>query len=133
MYSAFMGGSQTIGRAWALGLILACFALGLRLVVPAGFMAGVDADGRPTLVICTAGPGQPAGGHDDHGAPDPDDTAACAFAGAVAGPAPDASSLLTATLAAYVPVAQPLARDLAPGRGLAAPPPPLRGPPLQHA
>ena len=116
-------------RRWAVGLAL--LALMLQGLTPPGFMLARQ-DGRATIAICTGHgaafsvidltghPAKPAQSRPD---------APCAFAG---------HGLITATpIAALVasPIALPSAPpaiprfDLAPGRGLAAPPPPSQGPP----
>jgi hypothetical protein len=125
-------------------MTLAVLALAVKVAIPAGFMAAPRLAQAPfALVLCTGqgamvlGPdgalhrlGEPAkapDGKSGHDAP-------CAFAG-------HGQGALTAALAGAAPVsfvAYRLARvpeppDLAPGRGLAAPPPPNRGPPVQSA
>jgi hypothetical protein len=110
-------------------LTLAVMALVMRVAIPQGFMTTPSAQGGLELVICTghgplkSDPSAPA----EKSKPD----SACAFAGHGAGAAPGPSPLIEA--AAFPVVrAQPRAipADLAPGRGLAAPPPPSLGPPL---
>lgn len=112
-------------------LTLAAFALALQVFVPSGFMVSSQ-NGRGVIVICT-GHGPLTVATDDGKTPAPvkkTSDAPCAFAGHAAP--------YTAPLAA--PVAGPafvVAREIAvrplesltPGRGLAAPPPPSRGPP----
>jgi len=112
-------------------LTLAVFALALQVFVPSGVMVSSQ-NGQGVFVICT-GHGELTVATDDGQAPAPSKQAPhapCAFAGH----APP----FTAPLAA--PLADPaftVPRDLgprrlaslAPGRGLAAPPPPSRGPP----
>jgi len=114
-------------------LMLALFAWALlvRLLVPAGWMPAADAAG-PHLVLCDGGAAaMPA--HDmGHGkAPmhhqGPSDHP-CSFAGPVA-------AVETPLAAVPLPQAAPryavaaVHRDVAIGRGLAAPPPPPTGPP----
>jgi hypothetical protein len=115
---------------------LALIALVIRVLVPQGFMvAPAEAAGPIPLVICTGhgavdaaslvgGPAhKPAGKGATQDAP-------CAFAGYAATPAPDLFTAEPVSFAAYHPhVALAAPRDLAPGRGLAAPPLPARGPP----
>jgi hypothetical protein len=112
-------------------LALAAFALALQVFVPSGFMVSSQ-NGRGVIVICT-GHGPLTVASDDGKAPAPSKkttNAPCAFAGHAAA--------FTAPLA--VPLAGPAfivpqdtgprrLASLAPGRGLAAPPPPARGPP----
>jgi hypothetical protein len=106
--------------------------------VPAGFMTATSAAGLPfALVICTAQgavtlqPGE-APGVKDHGAPadKANHDSPCAFAGhGLEAPPPNLTDSVRVTFVAYrAPEPQPLI-GLAPGRGLAAPPLPARGPP----
>jgi hypothetical protein len=124
-------------RGWrGAAALFACLALFLRVLIPAGFMvAPGGAPGLP-LVLCTGhGPlvVQSAPPARPDKAPDPAGKHAgdhCVFAGhgaaalapVFAGPAPVA--VRPVALRAALP------EGLAPGRGLAAPPPPARGPPL---
>ncbi len=121
------------GRSAALGAVLALLALAMNLISPPGFMTASGPAG-PTIVICTGhGPataprqgGEP-GHHPGHRS---DRGGACAFAGhGLAGAPPTAGAASTAGFTAAPPAAAAIA-DLAPGRGLAAPPPPPRGPPI---
>jgi hypothetical protein len=122
-------------------LTLAALALVMKVLVPPGFMAAPQADGSHfPLVLCTghgavtleAGGVLPDGGPSKKapGEKSSHDTP-CVFAGHGAGAPPQ--SLLDpapAEFAAYRSAAprQPR-RDISPGRGLAAPPLPARGPP----
>jgi len=90
-----------------------------------------------TLVLCTGhGPltirasGEPADGK-THPSGKMTHPAPCMFAGhGAAAPAPDPGLFQRADLTpAAGPAPSPSREDLAPGRGLAAPPPPSRGPP----
>jgi hypothetical protein len=116
-------------RRWA--ACLALLALFLQGVAPAGFMLARE-DGRATIAICT-GHGAAHSLADLAGhpakAPKSKPDAPCAFAGhGVAASAPIAALIAS-------PIGRPSAPlvaarfDLAPGRGLAAPPPPSQGPP----
>lgn len=117
-------------RTRCVAATLIALALLFRFMVPPGYMIDAKA---PTsgLVICTGhGPLQ-LGGHEgprgpSHKSPD----APCAFAGAVTPITPPLAVDVAPPQANRVDphVASPLL-DLAPGRGLAAPPPPSRGPP----
>jgi len=116
-------------RRWAAGLAL--LALLLQGLTPPGFMLAREA-GRATIAICT-GHGAAysvvdLAGHPAKQAPSRPD-APCAFAGHGVVAAPPIAMLLASPIA--LPIAPPAARrlDLAPGRGLAAPPPPSQGPP----
>ena len=112
-------------------LTLAALALALKVLLPAGFM--VDTGARAfSIVICTAEGttvvhqnGAPAGpaSKQQHDAP-------CAFAGHGTGAvAPSLAAPMAAAYAAYVAPSAAAISGLAPGRGLAAPPLPARGPP----
>ena len=122
-------------------MTLAVLALAVKVAVPAGFMAAPRLAQSPfALVLCT-GQGAMVLGADGtlHKAGEPAKTpegksghdTPCAFAG-------HGQGALTAALAVAAPVSfvayrvaqVPEAADLAPGRGLAAPPPPNRGPPI---
>jgi hypothetical protein len=110
-------------------LTLAVMALAMRLAVPQGFMTAPSAHGGPQLVICTGhGPlkSDPSGPAEKgkQGSP-------CVFAGHGGGATPEAAPQApAATLFASEAPAGAIPADLAPGRGLAAPPPPSLGPPL---
>jgi hypothetical protein len=111
--------------------LLALLALMIGLVSPPGFM--VAARGKtPTIVICTGhGPEAIAG---NAGSPDQPHgkgrhDGACPFAGHGVGAAPTFADV--SVRLAFPPLAAegPRVRDLAPGRGLAAPPPQSHAPP----
>ncbi len=120
-------------RRWGLGVLLALLALMAGVASPPGFM--VAARGRTaTLVICTghgpetivAGPGAPdhrsgKAGHD--GGP-------CPFAGHGVAVAPPLTGVASGLTLATAPATVATPPDLAPGRGLAAPPPPSHAPPV---
>lgn len=116
------------------GLLAVILALTAMLCAPSGYMPGLGRDGAPALVLCSGhGPAADLG---DHGsAPGkparPDNHGACPFA--AHGPAPAAPSVLDVAVIPSAPAtigAQAQPADLAPGRGLAAPPPPSQAPPL---
>jgi hypothetical protein len=121
-------------------LVLALLALAVNVLVPSGFMPGRAARGAGVeLVLCTGhGPvkvdGAAVAGGDDRGkapAGKSSHEPLCAFAGHGAGvTAPDLAAFEPVEFVAYQAVA-PARRqgDVAPGRGLAAPPLPARGPP----
>ena len=115
------------------GRLVAGFAaicLVVSMLVPAGFMVAQTAAG-PSIVICT-GHGVWTPASDNHGAPakaPAGEHAVCAFAdhgGAMLGPQVLA---LAPQLAVYDPPRSAAVADIAPGLGLAAPPPPSQGPP----
>jgi hypothetical protein len=114
-------------------LTLAVLALALKVLIPPGFMPG-PAHGAP-LVLCTGhgpvaiDPADLAGKKSPANKPAPN--APCAFAGhGAAAPVPDLTPVGVAVLAPEPLAAASLPKDgLTPGRGLAAPPPPPRGPP----
>lgn len=132
-------GRSKIGERWRnLFAFIAVFLLALNNAVPAGFMPVRHADGSVGLVICTGyGPlvlksaSMPAdhqsGGEAHHDKP-------CPFAGhgAPATPMPTAlSPVAIETLAAVLE--RGTEEGIMPGRGMAAPPPPSRGPPHLQA
>ena len=122
--------------AW---LVLATLAILMKILAPPGFMLAPTHD-RLEIVLCT-GHGtvtadlaaldhrsdqkKDRGGTSSHDGP-------CAFAGHGAGaPAPSGFSVAAVEFVAYRDAIGSMApRDLAPGRGLAAPPLPARGPPI---
>jgi hypothetical protein len=112
-------------------LLLALLALAINVLVPQGFMVGAGQAG-PAIEICTgAGPLVVTPTSDQHGHKTGGTHGeACAFAGhGVASAPPILAVIARPEIPASAPNAPRLA-DLAPGRGLAAPPPPSRGPPL---
>jgi hypothetical protein len=121
------------GDVWRdVALTLAVFALALQVLVPSGFMVANEG-GRSVIVICTGhGPLMMMSSKDGKAPATPKKTsdAPCAFAGHVA----PFTAPLPAPLAGPVFIVTPDAgprrlASLTPGRGLAAPPPPARGPP----
>jgi hypothetical protein len=111
---------------------LVAFALALQVLLPSGLMVSTGQDGQGVIIICT-GHGALSVVPDDGKAPAPakkKSDAPCAFAGHAA---PFTAPLAAAPAEAAFALtpesgARPLA-SLTPGRGLAAPPPPARGPP----
>ena len=114
-------------------LTLAVLALARKVLVPQGFMVAVRGAPFP-LVICT-GHGPLTVTLDQHGDPKAPahktSDAPCAFAGNLTPTAPSDVAVLAEP---YAMVADRLhgdhGVDLAPGRGLAAPPPPSHAPPV---
>lgn len=134
--------SPNLGRTWTRGafLALAILALVVKVMVPAGFMtqAAPKNDLPFALVLCTGqGPlivePDAALGHQDKAPADkPAHDAPCPFAGhGATAPPPSALAATKVEFVAYRPMALAPVTDLAPGRGLAAPPLPARGPPSQ--
>jgi hypothetical protein len=126
--------------AWVRGfaLTLAVIAIAIKVMIPAGFMAGPAGLGTAPLVLCTAQgmmvvePGDLAG-HDARspapGKSKPDTP--CAFAGhGVSGLLADPLASASVETVAYLTTGPLTTPDVTPGRSLAAPPPPARGPPL---
>jgi hypothetical protein len=114
-----------------LGLVvLALVAIAFKAVVPSGFMVAPTRGGFP-LVICTGhGPLDLSGTSDPiHGKKSTPD-APCAFSGHVAATPPASFVVSAAAGVVYLAPTIDQRRDLVPGRGLAAPPPPSHGPPL---
>jgi hypothetical protein len=132
--------SPSLGRTWTRGvfLALAILALALKVMVPAGFMTQAEPrNGLPfALVLCTGQgplvvqPGDALDPHDKSPADKPGHDAPCPFAshGATA-PPPSTLAVAKVEFVAYRPMALARAVDPVPGRGLAAPPLPARGPP----
>lgn len=123
------------GQWWrSVCMTLAALALVVKIAIPTGFMvADANAGGFP-LVLCTAGgavvidsvPGAPT----DHKAPRSHE-APCAFVGhGAAFVAPDLVGETLAQPIVYAPISPERPASISPGRGLVAPPPPARGPPL---
>lgn len=123
--------------------VLAALALLARMLVPAGFMPMVSAQGVPTLVICTGTGPIAIPAHSMHGiemghahqkqhdapATSHDGDHACPF-GAMAAVADLAGLPPVLPMPFVVAAARPLSKLFArPGLGLAAPPPPKTGPP----
>ena len=115
-------------------------AVALKVLVPAGFMVASPSASSSSfpLVLCT-GHGAVtveaadlAQGGKKAPAEKPAHDAPCAFAGHAAAASPPVPYPVEAVAFARTPAPQPqmLRRDLAPGRGLAAPPLPARGPPI---
>ncbi|WP_374576845.1 DUF2946 family protein [Phenylobacterium sp.] len=121
-------------RVW---LTLAMLAVALKVMIPAGFMTAgpQEADLPFALVLCTAqgavtvDPGDLPGHSDD--APTERHDSPCAFAGHGAPLSlPNLIDAVRVEFVAYrAPAAVPVRQAVAPGRGLAAPPLPARGPP----
>lgn len=111
---------------------LAFLALAFSLAVPPGFMPAGQADGRGfAIVICTGhGPLQ-LDPSPDHKAPPGKSQAgaACPFAANVTPLLPPAIAV-GVHQAPFDIVATAAVSHQAPGRGLAAPPPPATGPPV---
>jgi hypothetical protein len=120
-------------------LTLAMLALVLKVAVPAGFMtAAPAANALPfALVICTGqgpmtlAPGEALAGHQKSPAGKTTHDSPCAFAGhGVGAAAPNLIDAVAVEFVAYRAAQNSPLVDLAPGRGLAAPPLPARGPPI---
>lgn len=119
-------------------MMLAMIALGLKILIPPGYMAAPPQAEGPgfSLMLCTAqgmvdlAIDDPAPTEDEDGARH----SPCVFAGHSLGVA--APDLLTAQPVVFQPTTAAhldMSGDIAPGRGLASPPPPARGPPLLQA
>jgi len=124
--------------ARAVFMTLAALAVALKVLIPAGFMTAPDPrNGLPfALVLCTGEgakvvqPGDALGGHHDKNADKSAHDAPCPFAShAAAAPPPSAFTTAKVDFVAYVAIPPARVVHLAPGRGLAAPPLPARGPP----
>ena len=113
---------------------LAFVALVFNVIAPPGYMLADHAAAQPiAVVLCTAqGPVAitPDQGHAPAHKPSSD--MPCAFAGHGVGAAPPISVVVgVAEVFQHRRAVVVAASDLAPGRGLAAPPPPSRGPPIR--
>ncbi|MCK5909281.1 MAG: hypothetical protein KAG62_04970 [Caulobacter sp.] len=114
-------------------------AVTLKIMVPAGFMPDAQPrNGLPfALVLCTGDgaklvqPGETLAGHSDKDDKSAHD-APCPFASqGAAAPPPSPFTATKIAFVAYAPIEPTRVIHLAPGRGLAAPPLPARGPPSQ--
>jgi hypothetical protein len=121
------------GRGAGVSALLAIVALLINVLAPPGFMIAPARHGA-TIVICTGHGPMTVAGPDSSPSHKGDKTrhdGACAFAGHGVGATPP--SLALARPVAFEPARADLSatrRDLLPGRGLAAPPPPAQAPPL---
>jgi hypothetical protein len=120
-------------------MVLAVLAVGLKVLTPPGFMVAAPTNDLPfAIVICTGNgplslePGQSLA---DHGGKEQAPggkihESPCAFAGlAAAAEPPSALNVAPVQFVAYRAVQIRPVASVAPGRGLAAPPLPARGPP----
>jgi hypothetical protein len=121
-------------KEWGVGAMLALLALIALVLAPPGYMVSTDSK-APGLVICSGHGPQTLGADGqlrplkDHGAPGSKFDSPCVFAGHGVGVAPAlAIGVARLGFAHFVEPAQH-SLSLAPGRGLAAPPPPSQGPP----
>jgi hypothetical protein len=117
----------------SVGLMLAVFAVSMKVLVPSGFMVAPSASGDLpfALVICTGQGAMTIKAPGDH-TPAPAKTShdVCPFAGnAVGAPAPSLVAAADVEFVAYRLPVSPSQVAVTPGRGLSAPPLPARGPP----
>ncbi|MDO8323661.1 MAG: hypothetical protein Q7T23_12050 [Phenylobacterium sp.] len=132
------------GKASAFALMLACMAIALRVFIPQGYMLAPGADsGSVPIVLCTPQGARTvsidAAGHivdsptktptDPSGSPAADHP--CAFSGSGVAFAAEPPMLVVLAGLRWVHVSVAVESQTTPGRGLAAPPPPPTGPPLQ--
>ena len=120
-------------------LTLAALAIALKVLIPAGFMTAAPINDLPfALVLCTGqgamviAPGDALPGEKDPGMADREThNTPCVFAGqALGAPAPNLLDVTRVEFVTYTRTSAPVSPvALAPGRGLAAPPLPARGPP----
>ena len=106
-------------------------ALLVQVLVPQGFMVARQGN-RPAIVICT-GHG-PVLSRDDLGgqpskAPKSEPDLQCGFSGHGLGLTQSVAPMIASAMYWSTPDLVGADADLAPGRGLAAPPPPSQGPP----
>jgi hypothetical protein len=129
------GASRHRGRSGGLGAALAFLALALQLMFPAGTMAAPAGQGHGIpIVICSAEgrmvtDWETISGHKSKAPAKP--MATCAFAGHATASPPPLPQPIPVAVAFATPTDSPRAFAIFPGRGLAAPPPPAIGPPLQ--
>jgi len=104
-------------------------AVAFKVLIPSGVMVAQNRGGFP-LVICTGhGPLDLSGQTDPIQGKKSNSDAPCAFSSHAA-TTPPASFVVSAAVGLiYLAPAIDRRRDLFPGRGLAAPPPPSQGPP----
>jgi hypothetical protein len=148
-----MSGLRPSTRSRLAALAVTLVALLLRALVPAGFMLATDARAEGVVItICTgngmqshavlradgtmqtvADPAVEAGGADDPaGEAQGHQQAPCVFAALAQLPeGPEAPGLANPLSEAEQPTAVAAISPVAPGRGLAAPPPPATAPPSQ--
>ena len=110
---------------------LALLALFLQSLAPPGYMLARE-DGRAIIAICTGhGAAYSTADNAGHPAKQPQSKhdAPCAFAGHGVAASPPLAALIPGRIAAPTATLSLARFDLAPGRGLAAPPPPSQGPP----
>jgi hypothetical protein len=111
-------------------LTLAMLALVVKVAVPTGFMVASPGSGAGfPLVICTGHGPMIAHPNGEKGGEKARSDAPCAFAGHAVSAAPPISAPLPGSFFFANVLASPAGVRLAPGRGLAAPPPPSQGPP----
>lgn len=123
--------------AWShIAISLALIALMLRVLVPPGFMIPNQADQRGfAIVLCTAQGAQTIeldqdAPSKDAPAPTRNDKHPCAFSAPAQALTPPQVAAIVAVVWASAPRPAIATMAAAPGRGLAAPPPPQTGPPL---
>ncbi|OYW28256.1 MAG: hypothetical protein B7Z44_09065 [Caulobacter sp. 12-67-6] len=141
---AMPGLSKRGVRAPAFAVLLACVAIALRVLIPQGYMVAASPQaGSFPIVLCTSqgartinseaagyGAQRPSDAPVEH----PDDQKSdpsCAFSVFNAGVAAEAPLLAVMVDWRWARRPIPVAPQTTPGRGLAAPPPPSTGPPLQ--
>ena len=120
-------------RLWAAGFGM--LALLVQALVPQGFMVAREG-GLPAIVICT-GHGPVLSRDDLRGypakAPDHKSNMVCDFTAHGGGVAPPTTAMLAGSALWSHPDIIISNLDVAPGRGLAAPPPPSHAPPITLA
>ena len=130
---------QPLGAWRHVFLTLAALAIALKVLIPPGFMAAAPSNDLPfAIVLCTgqgavtvqAGQALPGHGEQDPAPAKGTHDSPCAFSGHGLGAAPPMTRETgRAQFVAYQVLAPSAPPGLAPGRGLAGPPLPARGPP----
>ena len=128
-----LGGARLKGRSRGAFFALAFIALVLKVFAPPGYMAADRPGALPfPLVLCTS-QGRVSLDPSQDGAPahKSKSEAPCAFAGNGVNATPPADTAVgEAHVTAYQDAVTTAVASLAPGLGLAAPPPPSQGPPV---
>jgi hypothetical protein len=107
-------------------LLLAMTAMGMRAVAPPGYMVSAG-DGRVAITLCNGASASIDLGK-DHGKGTRGEASPCVFAAVAHAAAPVAAIAAPALRFAFVDTAPVAPARI--GEGLAAPPPPSTGPPL---
>jgi hypothetical protein len=111
------------------GALLALLALTINALSPPGFMMS-RGQGGPAIVICTGHGPATLPGHGDGPGHTTGHQQVCPFAGHGLASSPPPLAVIARDRFAREAIVATAGTDLAPGRGLAAPPPPSQAPPI---